>query len=282
MLRGWALESVIRPNASPPLSVAGGSGRAERQWGVVSRAQLLGARASRAAAPRHWRRGGPAARRATAASTRSATALRAEGRRLAAVLACGPGAVLSHRSAAAHWGLLRPTRRASTSPPRAAATAPRGSACTALVPSMPRTPPATRASRSRRSAARCSTSPRTRHERAARAGARAGRAPAALRPPRDHRRHRAVQRAPRNGKPRQSDRHRAKVTRSEWEDRMLGLVRGAGLPVPSATSRSTPPITATASPTTTGPDTSLIVETDGWDSHSTRAAFETTAPRTPR
>ena len=32
--------------------------------------------------------------------------LRPEGRRLAAVLACGPGAVLSHRSAAAHWGLL--------------------------------------------------------------------------------------------------------------------------------------------------------------------------------
>jgi predicted transcriptional regulator of viral defense system len=29
-----------------------------------------------------------------------------EGRRLAAVLACGEGAVLSHRSAAAHWGLL--------------------------------------------------------------------------------------------------------------------------------------------------------------------------------
>lgn len=32
--------------------------------------------------------------------------LSAEGERLAAVLACGPGAVLSHRSAAAHWGFL--------------------------------------------------------------------------------------------------------------------------------------------------------------------------------
>jgi hypothetical protein len=32
--------------------------------------------------------------------------LRMEGRRLAAVLACGPGAVLSARTAAAHWGLL--------------------------------------------------------------------------------------------------------------------------------------------------------------------------------
>ena len=34
------------------------------------------------------------------------TLLRPEGHRLAAVLACGPGAVLSHRSAAAHWELL--------------------------------------------------------------------------------------------------------------------------------------------------------------------------------
>jgi hypothetical protein len=34
------------------------------------------------------------------------TVLRPEGHRLAAVLACGPGAVLSHRSAAAHWELL--------------------------------------------------------------------------------------------------------------------------------------------------------------------------------
>jgi predicted transcriptional regulator of viral defense system len=37
--------------------------------------------------------------------------LRPEGRLLAAVLACGPGAVLSHRSAADRWGML-PTARA--------------------------------------------------------------------------------------------------------------------------------------------------------------------------
>jgi predicted transcriptional regulator of viral defense system len=48
------------------------------------------------------------------------TALRAEGHRLAAVLACGPRAVLSHRSAAAHWGLLR------TDQTRIDVTAPRG------------------------------------------------------------------------------------------------------------------------------------------------------------
>ncbi len=39
---------------------------------------------------------------------------------MAAVLACGPGAVLSHRSAAAHWGLLR------TDQTRIDVTAPRG------------------------------------------------------------------------------------------------------------------------------------------------------------
>src|SRR5664279_4169374 len=33
------------------------------------------------------------------------TVLSQEGRWMAAVLACGPGAVLSHRSAAAHWGI---------------------------------------------------------------------------------------------------------------------------------------------------------------------------------
>lgn len=39
------------------------------------------------------------------------TRLVPEGRRLAGVLACGEGAVLSHRSAAAHWGLTRVEQR---------------------------------------------------------------------------------------------------------------------------------------------------------------------------
>jgi hypothetical protein len=51
--------------------------------------------------------------------------LGADGRRLAAVLACGPGAVLSHRSAAAAWG-LRPTSRPrhEVTVPRTAGTGP--------------------------------------------------------------------------------------------------------------------------------------------------------------
>jgi hypothetical protein len=83
---------------------------AARQHGVVSAAQLhalgLGPRGvtHRVAAGRLHRlhRGVYAV---------GHTALGAGGRRMAAVLACGPGAALSHRSAGAAWG-LRPTARA--------------------------------------------------------------------------------------------------------------------------------------------------------------------------
>ena len=82
---------------------------AARQWGVVSRAQLR-----RLAVPGatvdYWvatRRLLVVHRGVYAPGHR---ALRAEGYRLAAVLACGAGAVLSHRSAAAHWGLLATDR----------------------------------------------------------------------------------------------------------------------------------------------------------------------------
>ncbi|HEX6698788.1 MAG TPA: type IV toxin-antitoxin system AbiEi family antitoxin domain-containing protein [Solirubrobacteraceae bacterium] len=78
---------------------------ARRQWGVVSLAQLgalgIGPRAAQ--------------RRAQAGKLRrvhrgvyavGGAVLPREGRWLAAVLACGPGAVLSHVSAAVHWNLL--------------------------------------------------------------------------------------------------------------------------------------------------------------------------------
>jgi very-short-patch-repair endonuclease len=48
------------------------------------------------------------------------TALTSQGRDLAAVLACGPGALLSHRSAARRWGLLRSSSsRIEVTAPRA-------------------------------------------------------------------------------------------------------------------------------------------------------------------
>jgi very-short-patch-repair endonuclease len=85
---------------------------ADRQHGVVSLAQLeaLGLSASavrgRVASGRlHGiHRGVYAVGRAR---------LTRDGRSMAAVLACGPEAVLSHRSAAAHWGLIADNRAVS-------------------------------------------------------------------------------------------------------------------------------------------------------------------------
>jgi hypothetical protein len=65
-----------------------------------------------------------------------------------------------------------------------------------------------------------------------------------------------------------------KVTRSGWEDRMLRLVRGAGLPVPLCNEPFHAPDHGPCKPDFHWPGHDLIVETDGWDSHSTRAAFE--------
>ena len=73
---------------------------AARQWGVLSRAQLLAIGLGADAI--EWRaRSGRLHRVHHGVYAVGHTALRREGRFLAAVLACGPGAVLSHRSAAA-------------------------------------------------------------------------------------------------------------------------------------------------------------------------------------
>jgi very-short-patch-repair endonuclease len=107
-----------RPKSLPPLDVEIAR-EAERQGGVISAAQLerlgLGPRGTlhRAAAGRLHRLypGVYAVGHAV---------LGPDGRRMAAVLACGPGAVLSHRSAAELWE-IRSTARA-----RHEVTAPRG------------------------------------------------------------------------------------------------------------------------------------------------------------
>jgi predicted transcriptional regulator of viral defense system len=79
---------------------------AERQWGVVSLAQLRAAGLSDDAVQRRAA-AGRLHRLHHGVYAVGHTVLRREGRWLAAVLACGEGAVLSHRSAAAHWGLLQ-------------------------------------------------------------------------------------------------------------------------------------------------------------------------------
>jgi hypothetical protein len=79
-------------------------GLAEGQWGVVSRAQLRGVVAP--AAIDAWVRLGRLHVVHRGVYAVGHRVLRTEGRWLAAVLASGEGAVLGHRSAAAHWGLL--------------------------------------------------------------------------------------------------------------------------------------------------------------------------------
>lgn len=83
---------------------------AARQSGVVTRTQLLALGVGDGAI-RHRLRTGWLLRLHRGVYAVGHTALRKEGRWLAAILACGQGAVLSHRSAAALWG-IRPSASA--------------------------------------------------------------------------------------------------------------------------------------------------------------------------
>lgn len=84
---------------------------AERQHGVVSRPQLqaLGFTGEAIDVRREASRLHPVHRGVYAVGHR---VLSREARWMAAVLVCGPGAVLSHRSAAALWGIRSPSSRA--------------------------------------------------------------------------------------------------------------------------------------------------------------------------
>lgn len=82
---------------------------ANTQHGIVTATQLLASGLSRAAISKRAQRGRlfPVHRGVYALGH---SALSVEARWHAAVLACGPRAVLSHASAAALWGLIRPVR----------------------------------------------------------------------------------------------------------------------------------------------------------------------------
>jgi very-short-patch-repair endonuclease len=77
---------------------------ARRQWGVVSRRQLAALGFS-AHGISEWVRTGRLVRLYRGVYAYGHDRLRIEGRWLAAVMACGPGAVLSHRDAAQLWEL---------------------------------------------------------------------------------------------------------------------------------------------------------------------------------
>jgi hypothetical protein len=90
---------------------------AGRQWGVVSLAQLRALGIRRSGVTRRVQ-GGRLRRVHRGVYAVGGAVLPREGRWLAAVMACGPRAVLSHVSAAVHWNLL------NYEPPRPEVTAP--------------------------------------------------------------------------------------------------------------------------------------------------------------
>jgi predicted transcriptional regulator of viral defense system len=243
------------------------------QWGVVSVAQLRALGLSKDAVHRR-ERAGRLHRVHRGVYTVGHTVLQSEGRRLAAVLACGDSAVLSHRSAAAHWGLL------PTGVTRIEVTAPRTRAGDAKI----------RLHHSRSLIARDTTTyqgipitsvARTLLDLAA--TVRADRLERALAQAEHLELYddRAITEllARANGHRGQKALTEAtalepKLTRSDWEIRLLKLVRAAALPEPLVNLPFDAPDHGECKPDFHWPAHRLIVETDGWRTHRTRAAFE--------
>jgi very-short-patch-repair endonuclease len=201
-------------------------------------------------------------------------ALRKEGRWLAAVLACGPAAVLSHASAAAHWGLLQSeaTRIDVTAPAsrhgaaglrlhRSRSLDARDTANHEGIPitTVPKTlldlAATVQPHRLERALAQAERLRLYDHNAIedviARANGHRGRAALA----------RAIAREP-------------KFTRSELEAWFLELVRDAALPEPLVNLSLTAPDHPRLEVDFCWPSHRLIVELDGWETHRTRAAFE--------
>jgi hypothetical protein len=239
---------------------------------VVSRSQLLALGLSRGAVE-HWLSVGRLQLLFRGVYSVGHTALRAEGRRLAAVLACGPGAVLSHRSAASHWGLLR------TDQTRIDVTAPRGRHGASGI----------RLHRSRSLDAQDTTHhegiPITSVSRTLLDLASAARPSELERALAQAERlqlydHRAITDviARANGHRgtqvlAQATTRTPKWTRNEWEAEFLQQLRDAGLPEPETNEPFDAPDHGHCEPDYHWPEHRVIVETDGFETHGTRAAF---------
>jgi Transcriptional regulator, AbiEi antitoxin/Protein of unknown function (DUF559) len=248
------------------------SGLARRQFGVLSGEQLREVGLGRGAV-QNAVRVGRLHRVHHGVYALGHALLRPEGHRLAAVLACGPGAVLSHRSAAAHWELL------ATAQERIDVTATRARHA---VPGI-----RLHTSRSldaqdttRHEAIPITTVPRTLLDLAA--TARNDQLENALAQAMylqlyDQRAiDDVIARA--NGHRgtsvlKQATRKDPQITKSMWEVRMLGLVRAAGLPEPITNRSLHAPDHGECKPDFYWPAYGLIVETDGWEAHRTLAAF---------
>jgi hypothetical protein len=242
------------------------------QWGVVSVAQLRALGASRSTITRRVQ-AGQLHRLFPAVYAVGHTVLGREGRRLAAVLACGPNAVLSHRTAAAQWGLLR------TDQTRIDVTAPRGR----------HGAPGIRLHRSRSLDAQDTTShegipittvSRTLLDLAVQARpSELERALAQTERLRVYD-HRAIadviaRSNGHRGTPilAQATKQESKWTRNEWEAEFLELIRKAGLPEPQTNDAFDAPDHGHCEPDYHWPSHQVIVETDGFETHGTRAAF---------
>jgi very-short-patch-repair endonuclease len=247
---------------------------ARRQWGVVSVEQLRALGFGRSAVTRRVR-AGRLHRLYLGVYAVGHVHLGREGRRLAAVLACGEGAVLSHRSAAAHWGLLQ------TSQARVDVTARRGRRQVEGIRlhwsrSLAAQDTTTRQGIPITSIARTllDLAATVRPDRLERALAQAERLQLydhtaigdVLSRSNGHRGRAALARA---------TAREPRLTRSELEAIFLRLVRQAGLPEP----QSNLPLAAIDHPRLEPdfywPTHRLVVETDGWETHGTRAAFQT-------
>jgi very-short-patch-repair endonuclease len=243
------------------------------QWGVVSLAQLRAAGLSYDAV-RSRVRAGRLHRLHHGVYAVGHTVLKREGRWLAAILACGDGALLSHRSAAAYWGLLQSaaTRTDVTTPRRRAPNATirlhrsrsliardtdthRGIPITSVARTLLDLAATVKPDRLERALAQAEHLELYDHRAITELLARANghRGKTALT--------KATARAP-------------KVTRSDWEARLLKLVRDAALPEPLVNLSLAAPDHPRLEVDFCWPSYHLIVETDGWESHRTRAAFE--------
>ena len=200
--------------------------------------------------------------------------LRPEGRRLAAVLACGPGAVLSHRSAAAHWGLLATDQtRVDVAAPRSRDGVPgirlhrprclddrdttthEGIPITTIARTLLDLAATVRPDRLERALAQAERLQLYDHRAITDVLERSN----------GHRGTGALARA---------TAAEPKLTRSELEARFLALARAAGLTEPEVNSSLAALDHQANEVDFYFPAHHLIVETDGWETHGTKAAFK--------